>query len=223
VGRTPNHDIGTLAARDWAVLPRPTRVVGVNVAGEATRVRIEAQMTRWRLQPEWQHASEQACGVRNGYNRPSQLGADRWAALIAARRRATRDDLFPSPSVVVNAGTAVTIDAMDADGMFRGGLICAGLNLMLQALAHNTAAMKIAPGDFQPFPRSTADALYTGAVLAIAGAVEQMRQRLHPGLPPPRCYVSGDAAPEILPRLVEPVEYVEHLVLEGVVALAEGD
>jgi len=221
LGATPNHEIGSLASRDWAGLPRPMRAVGVNVAGEATRVRIEAQMTRWRLQPEWQHATDGACGVRNSYNRPGQLGSDRWAALVAARKRATGGDLFPSPCVVVTVGTAVTIDALDGDGVFRGGLICAGLNMMLQSLANNSAALKVPPGEFQPFPKSTADGLYTGAVLAITGAVEQMRRRLAPDGPPPRCYVSGGAAAEILPRLAEPVEFVENLVLEGVVALAE--
>src|SRR5205814_2222543 len=81
--------------RDWQNLPRPARVIGVNVAGEATRVRVEAQLVRWRTTPEWLIAGEAAGGVYNRYARPSQLGADRWAALIAARRRVA-DELFPS-------------------------------------------------------------------------------------------------------------------------------
>jgi len=85
-GNIPNQEIGTLALRDWQNLPRPARVVGVNVAGEATRVRVEAQLVRWRATPEWLIAREEACGVYNRYARPSQLGADRWAALIAAGR-----------------------------------------------------------------------------------------------------------------------------------------
>ena len=51
-GALPNQEIGTLALRDWQNLPRPARVVGVNVAGEATRVRVEAQLVRWRTTPE---------------------------------------------------------------------------------------------------------------------------------------------------------------------------
>ena len=51
-GNVPNQEIGTLALRDWQNLPRPARVVGVNVAGEATRVRVEAQLVRWRTPPE---------------------------------------------------------------------------------------------------------------------------------------------------------------------------
>src|SRR5262249_47805649 len=88
LGVTPNTEIGTLALGDWHSLPRPLRAVGVNVAGEAARVRVEGQLTRWRLVPEWLAATESACGVVNRYARPSQLGADRWASLVAARRRA---------------------------------------------------------------------------------------------------------------------------------------
>ena len=51
LGNLPNQEIGTLALRDWQNLPRPSRVVGVNVAGEATRVRVEAQLVRWRAVP----------------------------------------------------------------------------------------------------------------------------------------------------------------------------
>ena len=126
-GNVANQEIGTLALRDWQNLPRPARVVGVNVAGEATRVRVEAQLVRWRTAPEWLIAHEEAGGVYNRYARPSQLGPDRWAALIAARRRVA-DELFPSPCVVVNAGTAVTVDALDGNGVFRGGIILPGLD-----------------------------------------------------------------------------------------------
>src|SRR4030095_4589982 len=59
-GITPNSEIGTLSLRDWHSLPRPTRAVGVNVAGEAARVRVEAQLTRWRLAPDWLTASAAA-------------------------------------------------------------------------------------------------------------------------------------------------------------------
>ena len=119
-------------------------MLGVNVAGEAARVRVEAQLARWRLTPEWLTASAAACGVTNRYARPTQLGADRWASLIAAWRRSTATDLFPPACVVVNAGTAVTIDALDANGVFHGGLILPGMRLMLEALAEKTAGLKIA-------------------------------------------------------------------------------
>jgi type III pantothenate kinase len=219
-GVTPNAEIGALAARDWHNLPRPARVVGVNVAGEAMRVRIEAQLTRWRVAPEWLSASDAACGVTNLYARPAQLGADRWASLVAAWRRSNRTDLFPPACVVVNAGTAITVDALDGDGVFRGGLIVPGIALMLRSLAENTSALRVAAGTFREFPDNTADAIYSGAIQAVCGAVEQVRRTVDANAAQVRCYLAGGAAPEIRPFLSPPVEVVENLVLEGVIALA---
>jgi len=221
LGVTPNTEIGTLALRDWQNLPRPVRVVGVNVAGEAARVRVEAQIARWRVTPEWLASTASACGVTNGYRVPSQLGADRWASLVAARQRTlAAGEAVPPPALVVNAGTAVTIDALDGEGRFLGGLIVPGLRLMLRALAENTAALKVPPGDFIPFPDNTADALYTGAVHAVTGAIEQVRARLDTDERRARVFLAGGAAPEIAPYLTGAVEVVDNLVLEGVLVLA---
>jgi type III pantothenate kinase len=219
-GVTPNGEIGTLALRDWHNLPRPMRVVGVNVAGEAARVRVEAQLARWRLVPEWLVARDHACGVTNRYARPAQLGADRWASLVAARRRSLAVDLFPPACVVVNSGTAVTIDALDGDGIFRGGLILPGMRLMLQALAENTAALKLPPGAFREFPDNSSDAVYSGAIQAVCGAIEQMRRQIDTNPAQVRCYIAGGAAREVAPHLAPPVEVVDNLVLEGVLELA---
>ncbi len=207
--------------RDWHNLPRPARAVGVNVAGEALRVRVEAQLARWRLTPEWLTATDAACGVTNRYARP--CAARRRPLGVAGRPHGagrTRTDLFPPACVVVNAGTAVTIDALDADGVFRGGLILPGIRLMLQALAENTAGLKVPPGEFREFPDNTADAIYSGAVQAVCGAIELMRREIDTNTAHVRCYLAGGAAPEIGPHLNPPVEIVENLVLEGVLALA---
>jgi type III pantothenate kinase len=219
LGATPNAEIGTLALRDWQNLPRPARVVGVNVAGEGVRLRIEALLTRWRLVPEWLLSSAKAAGVINSYANPEQLGADRWAALVAARRRVSAAG-SPPPAIVINAGTAVTIDALDSDGVFRGGIILPGLRLMLQALADNTAALKVAPGQHRDYPTNTPDALYSGAVSAICGAIDTMRGRLRQGDRSVACVISGGAAAEIAPHVPGGAEIVEHLVLDGVLVLA---
>src|SRR5216110_1787772 len=99
-GVVSNAALATLALRDWQNLPRPVRAVGVNVAGEAARVRVEGQLTRWRLPMEWLHASRAAAGVTNRYTRPEQLGPDRWASLVAARRRALARESETSACIV---------------------------------------------------------------------------------------------------------------------------
>lgn len=219
LGVVANNEIGTLALRDWQNLPRPSRAVGVNVAGEATRVRIEAQLARFRLAPEWQSASAAAGGVVNGYDRPEQLGADRWASLVAARHRIVLHGTSPASAVVVNAGTAVTIDALDESGTFRGGVILPGLRLMLRALADNTNALRVPPGEYRDFPTSTPDAVYSGAMHAVCGAIELMRYRLASD-GAVKCFIAGGAAHEVAPFLSGAVEVVDNLVLEGVLELA---
>ncbi|MEO7498971.1 MAG: type III pantothenate kinase [Betaproteobacteria bacterium] len=220
-GAVANAELATLTLRDWQNMPRPARAVGVNVAGEAARVRVEGQLARWRLPVEWLTASAQAAGVVNRYERPAQLGADRWASLVAARKRAVAGEPFPPPCVVVNAGTAVTIDALDADGVFRGGLILPGIALMLRALADNTAALKVPPGEFEAFPTNTPNALHTGAIQAVCGAIELTREQLRHDDVYAKCYLAGGAAHLVAPHLSEPVEVVDNLVLEGVLELAQ--
>jgi type III pantothenate kinase len=219
-GVVSNAELATLALRDWQNLPRPSRAVGVNVAGEAARVRVEGQLARWRLPIQWLTATAEAAGVINQYSNPAQLGADRWAALVAARRRAVEGDVFPPPCVVINAGTAVTVDALDSDGVFHGGVILPGLRMMLQSLSERTSALKVAPGEFHDFPKNTADALYSGVMQSICGAIEQMRAKLGGGDVSVKCYIAGGAAQEIGPYLAAPVEVVDNLVLEGVLVLA---
>jgi type III pantothenate kinase len=219
-GVLPNSEIGTLSLRDWQNLPRPGRAVGVNAAGEAARVRVESQVARWRVGVEWLVAPEVGGGVVNHYRPAAQLTADRWALLVAARRRAKGSELFPPPCVVVNAGTVVTVDALDADGVFRGGLILPGPRLMLQSIAERSAALKVPPGRFHEFPTNTSDSLATGAVQAVCGAIEQMRARLRQVDVVVKCYLTGGAAHEIAPHLTGPLEVVDNLVLEGVLVLA---
>lgn len=222
-GVVPNAEIGTLALRDWQNLPRPARAVGVNVAGEAARVRVEGQLTRWRVTMEWLHATQAAGGVVNRYVRPSQLGPDRWASLVAARKRLVEAGTGDASCIVVNAGTAVTIDALDGEGVFRGGLILPGVRLMIQSLADNTAALKVPTGTYSHFPTDTADAIYSGAVHAICGAIELLRLKVRLDEAGVKCFVSGGAAHVVAPYVSGPLEVVDNLVLEGVLSLAGED
>lgn len=221
-GALRNQEIGTLALRDWQNLPRPMRVIGVNVAGEATRVRIEAQLVRWRIAPEWLVAREEACGVSNGYAVPAQLGGDRWAAMIAARRHVVAASAAAgaaAPCVVVTARSVVSIDALDAEGVFRGGVVIPGINLMLQSVASGTTLFRAPPGSYQELPTGNADAPYSGAIQAVCGVIERMRGRIGGDGPTPMCILSGGAAGEFAPQLNAPTEVVDNLVLEGVFAL----
>lgn len=218
-GDLANAQIGTLILRDWQTLPRPERVVGVNKAGEAQRVRVEGQLARWRAGVDWIKPAAKGGGVINDY-RQGELAPDRWVSLIAARRRATTGGNADA-CVVVNAGTCVTIDALGADGHFRGGVMLPGLQTMLTALSEAMPSSRIAGGHWKDFPVNDADGATTGVVRAVAGAVAETRAMIAVGDAPVRVFIGGGAAREIAPHLAEPVDVVDNLVLEGVLALAD--
>ncbi len=196
----------------WARIPAPRHVAIANVAGPTMRETVIDLASRWQTELLWVAAAERACGVVNDYENPRQLGVDRWAAAVAAWQRERRECL------VVMAGTATTIDVLDARGVFRGGLIIPGLGLMKRALADHTAALTLARGNYRELPRNTADAMESGCIHAQVGAIERMYRQLPPGA---RCVISGGGAHALVPHLTMPVVQVEHLVLEGVAALAE--
>ncbi|PKO60687.1 MAG: type III pantothenate kinase [Betaproteobacteria bacterium HGW-Betaproteobacteria-17] len=164
---------------------------------------------------QWLTAEAEFAGVKNRYLNPQQLGADRWMGLIAARQR-TREAVL-----VVSVGTAMTVDALAADGVFLGGVIVPGVRLMRQALQQGTARVADAPGHWQAFPRSTADAVESGIVAALCGAIEQQYARLAGASETvPHCLLTGGDAGMVLPHLALPAEQVPPLVLEGVDAVA---
>jgi type III pantothenate kinase len=190
---------------------QPKHIIACNVAGEPSRLAIESLAAHYGLSVIWFKSSDQACGVINGYKTPTQLGADRWAALIGAR------SLYKAAAIVVMSGTATTIDVLDASGVFRGGLILPGLELMRSALAGNTADLPLATGNYVPIPNTTDDAIISGALHATIGAIERMRQEIGQ---PSMCLVSGGAAAEIAARLPGSHQVVDNLVLDGLVCFA---
>ncbi|MEQ1593202.1 MAG: type III pantothenate kinase [Thiobacillaceae bacterium] len=189
---------------------------GVSVAGDDVNSAVQTRLASIALVPHWHLASAAACGVENRYQPPMSLGADRWAALIGARQR-TRD-----ACLVVSAGTALTIDALTADGQFIGGVIIPGLHGMRQALARSTARVGEQYGTLREFPDNTADAVETGLVMALTGVIEKMNLRLAQSGTPVHCLLTGGDAALLQAALPTPAEVIPSLVLEGVYHLAKG-
>lgn len=201
-----------------AVVTSPDRIIVSNVARHAVRERITAALKPFRAVPRWIRSEAQQCGVTSGYGDPAQLGTDRWAALIGAWH------LFHGPCAVVNAGTTMTVDALSGEGVFLGGFIVPGVDLMRAALAHNTAQLKLEAGRFTYFPDSTADAITSGALNALAGSVERMLRFMEEtGQVAPLVVLSGGAAAPLGPQLNARVEVVDNLVLEGLLRIAVTD
>ncbi|SFM54471.1 type III pantothenate kinase [Rugamonas rubra] len=217
-GAVPHAELGQLpAAWNAALAGRHIhRALLANVAGAGLRAQLQLILPSTLPAPAvlWFASVAELAGVRNGYRNPAQLGCDRFAAAIAARA------LAPGRAVIVaNCGTATTIDAVSADGVFLGGMILPGLALMASSLARNTAQLpQIAPDAKLPagFADNTDDAILSGCLAAQGGAIEHA-VALHQASD---CIVSGGAAPFIAPTLKVAHRVVDNVVLIGLHAAA---
>ena len=196
-------------------------MLGCIVAGEGIKRRVEEQLELWDLAPRWVVSSRRAGGIVNGYEHPARLGPDRFVALIGARHRVLQQGR-PRPALVVMVGTAVTVDALDADGRFLGGLILPGFGVMQRALEMSTAGLKVPTGEIVDFPTNTSDALMSGGSNAMAGAMERMYRKLcrHAG-EEPVLLMSGGAAPKLLAITDLRFETIESLIFDGLLVLQQ--
>jgi len=189
-------------------------LLACSVAGAAVEAAITSAAAAAGLPLQWFRSTAACAGVRNGYARPEQLGADRWAALVGAW------GLLGTSCLVVSAGTATTVDLLLAEGdgaRFAGGVILPGFELMRDALARNTARLPQAAGAFAPQPDNTDDAIVSGCLHAQAGAIERLYRQLPAAAP---CLLAGGGAERLQPLLALPVQRVDDLVLLGLTRAA---
>ncbi|TDR80511.1 type III pantothenate kinase [Paludibacterium purpuratum] len=211
-GAVDHADIAALAAA-WSGFTL-SRAVGASVVQPALRRRIDEQAP---CPIVWIQTTDSAAGVRNHYVEPAQMGVDRWLAVLAARR------LVAGDVIVASAGTALTIESLTAEGDYLGGLIMPGYRVMLAGLAGNTARLDQPVGEWSAFPTCTGDALETGVLEAMAGAIERARQRLaaRTGRPLPPVLLSGGDASRVVDLLASPCQIVDNLVLTGLLEVAD--
>lgn len=213
-GATAYDDLVTLAT-DWQQWGELNTCYGVRVANKDAISRVQALLAPLDLAVNWLQVGERAGGVRNGYVPAKSLGADRWAALLAARHRTT------DCALVISAGTALTIDALDTHGDFLGGLILPGLYSMRQALGLDTAQVGVQYGKLQTFPTNTADAVESGLISACLGAITTMQAHLENKTGKvPRLFLTGGDGASLRFFLPDGITMVPGLVLEGVYYLS---
>ena len=197
---------------------------------------VDYAHTAWSLQPVFIAAQKQQAGIVNRYPDPASLGSDRWAALVAAA------DLFPRQIViVVDAGTAITVDRLDG-GVFCGGVIFPGVYAMRAALGNQTAniadnsaddastsgavnAMATDTEAVNAIATDTEAAVAGGALLAVAGGINLAVARQRAALPNDsgaHCpiIVTGGDAERIAPLLEAEVSIEPQLVLRGLAIIA---
>lgn len=202
----------------WAKLAPPARLVVASVVGDERTHQLQDWVAaHWAVPVSVLKARREMLGVKNSYDQPAALGSDRWAALIAARH------LDPTAACIIDCGTAVTVDALAADGEFLGGVILPGLSLMRESLKAGTAGIRASEGTAVTcLARSTAQAVAAGALFGLAGALERIvveqQRTLGEGL---RVLLTGGDAEVLLPYLRYPVRHMPDLVLRGLAVVAD--
>lgn len=198
-------------------------VLASNVAGRAFATRLAGVIgMHCDTDVHFARSEKEAFGVRNAYRQPRKLGVDRWVALLGARAE-TR-----AAVCVVDAGTAVTIDAMDNTGQHLGGQIIPGIRLMSSALAGETYSIGVRRAvnrDPEPglasFAGNTGDAVHSGTLNAVCGAIERASGAMRAAGLRPRIVLTGGDASRILKQLGGSVLHRPHLVLQGLARMVQ--
>jgi type III pantothenate kinase len=205
-------------------IPRRVDEVFVsNVAGATFATRLSGVVgAHCDREVRFARSERSGWGIINGYTQPRRMGVDRWVAMIGAWAQ------IRAACLVVDAGTATTIDALDGDGQHLGGQIIPGVATMANALTAATSdipAVRPAPSrgdaDLGMFGRNTAAAVREGAQNAVAGAVDRAIRTLQANAYDPVVVLTGGDASRILNALCETPLHRPHLVLQGLAHMLE--
>jgi len=213
-----DRPLADIAESAWHAEPAPTRVIVANVAGDAKASELRGWTVQaWGIAPEFLVSPPAALGVRNGYALPEQLGIDRWLTLVAAHAK------WDEPVCIVDCGTAITVDLLDADGQHKGGVILPGFNLMREALLARTRIPRVSAADVRTLlGRDTATAVASAALHSAAGLVERvLREGREEFAVTPRLVVTGSDAQYLLSQIDVPGEIASDLVMSGLRLVAE--
>jgi len=218
--QSPEHR-AELADYIAKTIPKPDAIGFACVAGEAAIENLQTLFPQW-ADIEWRqfNGNSQYEGMRSLYADPVKLGADRWAAVIGARA------LSNANTLIINAGTATTIDLLGGNGVHYGGWILPGLSLMQESLQNNTAQLPpvTRSADHSGFGVSTNNAIIGGCDAAQIGAIlyatQLAKQMNHPI---ERIWLDGGNAKILAAEIrqasslhLPQVDPIEGLVLRGI-------
>jgi type III pantothenate kinase len=199
---------------------KPKRILAVSVLGE----RFNWTLSHWArsnvgVDIEFVETQPASHGVKIAYSDPQRLGVDRFVALVGARHH------VHTASVIIDCGTAVTLDAITSQGQHLGGLIFPGLQTMRRSLITQTAAIQKGdqPTDLPLFARDTDEGVSSGTLRAVVAAIDQISFSMAAELDEPvtRILCGGDAR-QLMPWLIHEYLYDPMLVLKGLARFASG-
>ena len=154
--------------------------------------------------------SDQFLGLKNGYEQPAQMGADRWVAMISAWKT------FNGAFCVVDAGSAITVDLVDVTGQHLGGYILPGLAMLRRSLLGQTAQVRwqsAAEYQSHALGRSTAECVEHGCRYQLAALMHQIERDCEQAQIANLVLTGGDAA--LLSPWLKNAQIMPNLVLDG--------
>ncbi len=201
----------------WAYNEKPEAIWVSNVAGERIAGTIvEYAKEHWQLPVNFADVESHGYGIKNGYEICSQLGVDRWVAMIGAWK------LTRSACCIVDCGTAVTIDVLDQSGQHQGGIIFPGPYTMRRALSSSTHALpEVTERHVELLAQDTQSGIATGCHRAVSACINETifsAMELYGQMP---CLITGGDAEMLIPDLAHRFSHHPELVLEGLAVLAE--
>lgn len=164
----------------------------------------------WKLEPLFAKTTQQCAGVVNSYLDPSKMGVDRWLAMIAAYKAVNK------AVIVVDCGSAITVDYLTAGGQHQGGYIIPGLRLMRESLLQNTAQVRFEKdqkGGVTHPGVSTAEAVLHGSAYLFKALAHELKRDLNSGM---EMFITGGDG-LLMYDLVAAGRYEPDLVMDGLV------
>ena len=210
---TANVSLAELT-KTFADVNRPEEIWVSSVGSEqALNAIVEWSIETHGLKPNVIQVSDSSCGIRNNYLTRDTLGVDRWVAAIGARV------VIPAGHVIiVDAGTAVTIDWLSDDNIYEGGVILPGLSLMHASLNSKTAGIKsIYTQADKIIGRTTEECVNSGVSYGLIGGVERVIEEMMLKIPEPATILlTGGSASILMAMSKLEMSLQENLVLLGV-------
>ena len=159
-------------------------------------------------------SSSRLLGVTNGYDKPTQLGDDRWVAIVASYHQ------YKKPLVIIDCGTAISIDCVNDSGRHLGGYILSGFDAYSKSFFNAERLKNIRLRENKTnkkllYAKSTGEAMLSGYTLMIASAIEKIYSRMKSSTKvQPQLIISGGYAKQILSNLTIKCKYEKNLVLK---------
>lgn len=231
-----DSDLSAELDSQWQDLQDIQSVWLSNVSGEALQQTLQHWLQQhWQLTPRIVRTQAAQLGVSNGYRDYTQLGVDRWLALLACRALLPGQD-----ACIIDCGSAITVDMLTRDGKHLGGMILPGPELMLQSLLERTQAVdpehrittdslpmpahdETAPGMAagQLFGQSTMECIGRGIAHSGIGFLQHIiRVTRQTVASDSRIVFTGGHAPQYLPHVSGDVLHYPDLVLKGLLLVA---